>query len=43
MEIATGTPITSAIADVISVPTTSGQAPKISFETSQLLSKTKPM
>jgi hypothetical protein len=32
----------SAMADVISVPTRSGQAPKISFETSQLLSNVKP-
>src|SRR3954453_14620880 len=35
--------MTSAIADVISVPTTSAHAPYWLAETSQLLSKTKPM
>src|SRR3954447_12370322 len=39
---ATGTPRSSATAEVISVPTTSGSAPKTSLETSQLFSKTKP-
>src|SRR3954454_14551237 len=39
---ATGTPSSSAIAEVISVPTTSGSAPKTALETSQLFSKTKP-
>ena len=39
---ATGTPMMSAIALVIRVPTSSGHAPKVSFETSQLLSKVKP-
>ena len=40
--IATGTPMLSATAEVIRVPTTSGNAPKIERETSQLLSKVKP-
>src|SRR2546423_775758 len=35
--------MTSAIADVISVPTTRAHAPYWLAETSQLLSKTKPM
>src|SRR4051794_32059485 len=39
---ATGTPITRAIVAEISVPTTSGSAPKMSFETSQLLLKVNP-
>src|SRR3954451_2728254 len=39
---AIGTPMTSAMAEVISVPTTSGSAPYVLCETSQLLSKVKP-
>src|SRR3954468_13028796 len=39
---ATGPPSSSAIAEVSSVPTTSGSAPNTSLETSQLFSKTKP-
>src|SRR3954447_12233401 len=39
---ATGTPSSSAMVEVISVPTTSGSAPKIALETSQSLEKTKP-
>src|SRR3954451_15340852 len=39
---ATGTPSSSAIAEVMSVPTTSGSAPKICLETSQSLLKTNP-
>ena len=38
---AIGTPIRSAIADVISVPTTSGSASKMFLATSQSLPKTK--
>ncbi len=40
--IATGTPITSATAEVISVPTTSGSAPNWFAWTSQLLVNVKP-
>ncbi len=39
---ATGTPISNASAEVISVPTTSGSAPKCSALTFQSLPNTKP-
>jgi hypothetical protein len=39
---ATGTPISSASAEVISVPTSSGSAPKCSALTFQSLPNTKP-
>ena len=39
---ATGTPIRSAVAEVISVPTSRGRAPNTSRETSQLFVKTNP-
>src|SRR4051794_25140216 len=39
---ATGTPMTSATADVMSVPTSSGSAPNTSPDTSQLLVNVKP-